>query len=182
MTSCPARAAGLPTSVHCAEVSNDAEMDQVIAFRPARLGHALLLSAKHIAALRAAPIPIELCPSSNLMTLRKTHMRDHPTATRWLVDELRANLDAPPHPYYPVSINTDDSSVFGTSASAELARVAIELGLDARHVVHLATRALDDAFDRTPGVVAELRARFAREASAALELYRAELAIGPGLC
>mmetsp|Transcript_13616 Transcript_13616/g.34696 ORF Transcript_13616/g.34696 Transcript_13616/m.34696 type:complete len:115 (-) Transcript_13616:38-382(-) len=95
-------------------------------------------------------------------------MREHPTATGWLLDALRDER-------YPVSISTDDSSVFGTSASAELARGAIELKLDAEHVVHLAIRALDDAFEPAGSeAMLELKACFARQAAAALALYREE--------
>ena len=70
-----------------------------------------------------------------------------------------------------VCLSTDDSSVFGTTASAELARVALELGLDAPHVVALATRALDDAFEPCAAARAELAERFAREAAVALAAY-----------
>lgn len=173
-----ARKAGLPISVHCAEIEDEGEMAEVLAFRPDRLGHALFLSAAHVAALRANPIPIELCPTSNLTTLRHAHMRDHPTAGQWLLDEVQAER-------YPVSINTDDTGVFGTCASAELARVAVELRLDAAHVAHLATRALDDAFEPAQGgsggPMRELRARFAAEAAHACALYEEELAqVGSG--
>lgn len=167
-----ARAAGLPTSVHCAEVEDDGEMSEVLAFRPDRLGHALLLSEEHVAALHANPIPIELCPTSNLTTLRCSHMRDHPTAGRWLLDDVRAER-------YPVSINTDDTGVFGTCASAELARVAIDLRLNSTQVSHLATRALEDAFEAKRSEASqsfgELRDLFERAAAAACSLYDAEL-------
>lgn len=176
-----ARAAGLPTSVHCAEVANEAETAEVLAFRPARLGHALMLSAEHVARLRADPIPIELCPTSNLTTLRCSHMSDHPTAGQWLLDDVRFER-------YPVSINTDDTGVFGTCASAELARVALELKLDAARVTHLAVRALDDAFEPAPAgdtvsddsgtTMRNLRILFAREAAAACALYEAEMDLG----
>ena len=79
-----ARAAGLRTVVHVAEVADDADTDAVLAFRPARLGHALHLSPAHVAALEAAPIPIELCPTSNLKTLRLQRLAQHPTLRRWL--------------------------------------------------------------------------------------------------
>ena len=165
-----ARAAGLPASVHCAEVEDHAEMDDVLAFRPARLGHALFLSAAHVEALRAAPIPIELCPTSNLTTLRRAHMREHPTAARWLLDDLRTTEA------YPVSISTDDTGVFGTSASAELARVALELRLDPAHVAHLAARGLHDAFEPANSrEMLTLRARCARDATIALALHAQEL-------
>ena len=75
--------------------------------RPDRLGHALLLSADDLAALREAPIPIELCPTSNKMTL---HISRCGSTRRW-----RSSYDRITRP-----ISTDDSSVFGTTPSNEL--------------------------------------------------------------
>jgi len=37
------RAVGLPITLHCAEIENDAEITAMLEFRPSRLGHALLL-------------------------------------------------------------------------------------------------------------------------------------------
>ena len=100
-----ARCAGLHTVVHAAEIFNDPDTDAILAFRPDRLGHALHLSAAHVAALEAAPIPIELCPTSNMKTLRLSSLADHPTLRRWIEGG------------YPVSISTDDFGVFSTTAS-----------------------------------------------------------------
>ena len=102
-----ARCAGLHTVVHAAEIFNDPDTDAILAFRPDRLGHALHLSAAHVAALEAAPIPIELCPTSNMKTLRLRSLADHPTLRRWIDGG------------YPVSISTDDFGVFATSASRQ---------------------------------------------------------------
>ena len=63
--------------------------------------------------LAAAPVPIELCPTSNLKTLQLGSLCDHPTMQHWLTVG------------YPVSISTDDSSVFcTTSARAVFSRVS----------------------------------------------------------
>ena len=58
-----------------------------------------------MAALEAAPIPIELCPTSNMKTLRLSSLAAHPTLRRWVEGG------------YPVSISTDDFGVFSTTAS-----------------------------------------------------------------
>ena len=58
-----------------------------------------------MAALEAAPIPIELCPTSNMKTLRLSSLAAHPTLRRWIEGG------------YPVSISTDDFGVFSTTAS-----------------------------------------------------------------
>ena len=129
-----ARKKGLRIAAHSGEVDHAADNAAIINFRPDRLGHALLLSASDFSALAQAPIPIELCPTSNLMTLRLPSVRAHPT--------LRALLRAG----YPVSISTDDSTVFGTTPSRELAIAAEAAGLSDEQVVALAIAPLDHAF------------------------------------
>jgi adenosine deaminase len=66
-----ARDIGLKVSVHCAEVpaSVKDEMEEIINFRPDRLGHALFLPEACVKMLESDPIPIEACPTSNVMTL-----------------------------------------------------------------------------------------------------------------
>ena len=132
-------------------MANDADTDAILAFRPDRLGHALRLSAAHVAALEAAPIPIELCPTSNMKTLRLSSLAEHPTLRRWIEGG------------YPVSISTDDFGVFSTDASAELALVADALALPPRRIAELAA-ALGHGLD----VDAEFRRRFCADVEAAL--------------
>lgn len=152
-----ARAAGLRTVVHVAEIDDEADTSAVLAFRPDRLGHALHLSAAHVTALRAAPIPIELCPTSNMKTLKLGRLAQHPTLKRWVEGG------------YPVSINTDDSGVFSTTASHELAMVAETLRLPPRRIADLAAAALEHAFDAD----ADFRAHYRDDVDAALEEYAA---------
>ena len=133
-------------------MANDADTDAILAFRPDRLGHALRLSAAHVAALEAAPIPIELCPTSNMKTLRLSSLAEHPTLRRWIEGG------------YPVSISTDDFGVFSTDASAELALVADALALPPRRIAELAAAALGHGLD----VDAEFRRRFCADVEAAL--------------
>ena len=133
-------------------MANDADTDAILAFRPDRLGHALRLSAAHVAALEAAPITIELCPTSNMKTLRLSSLAEHPTLRRWIEGG------------YPVSISTDDFGVFSTDASAELALVADALALPPRRIAELAAAALGHGLD----VDAEFRRRFCADVEAAL--------------
>ena len=133
-------------------MANDADTDAILAFRPDRLGHALRLSAAHVAALEAAPIPIELCPTSNMKTLRLSSLAEHPTLRRWIEGG------------YPVSISTDDFGVFSTDASAELALVADALALPPRRIAELAAAALGHGLDVDP----EFRRRFSADVEAAL--------------
>lgn len=81
-----ARRGGLKTTVHCGEVPSDPEMVEVVAFKPERLGHAVVLGEEVRQALLALdpPIPIEVCPTSNLLTLALSHHGEHPTVRGWI--------------------------------------------------------------------------------------------------
>lgn len=81
-----ARRSGLKVTVHCGEVADDADFLAVIAFRPERLGHAVVLGEEvRRTLLSLVPrIPIEICPTSNLLTLALAHHGEHPTVGDWL--------------------------------------------------------------------------------------------------
>lgn len=79
-------------------------------------------------------IPIEVCPTSNSLTLSLPGLRHHPTLAPWL--QLG----------YPFAICTDDSTVFDVTLSSEYATVAREFGLSRAAVAELALRAFDFAF------------------------------------
>lgn len=156
-----ARDAGLKIAVHTGEVDHHSDNASILQFRPERLGHALLLSASDVASLRSSPIPIELCPTSNKMTLRLRSMRDHPTMASWL-DEG-----------YPVSISTDDSTVFNTNSSKELALVAEAHDLTAEQVVKLALAPLEHAFEPSSKQLSDMRQKFQRKSAELLAEFRA---------
>ena len=130
-----ARKEGLPIAIHCGEVplgENELEKDEtklkayheavsILQFKPDRLGHALLLSGSLMEKLSQQPIPIECCPTSNVMTLELAlhkegnlldGMKLHPQLGKWLEKK------------YPISINTDDSGLFCTNLTKELLLVA----------------------------------------------------------
>ena len=111
-----ARRAGLRTTVHVAEVFAPEETDDVIAFAPDRVGHACVLSEGNLIRLHESAIPIEICPTSNVLTLKLEELSGHPTLPLW--------ISKMPHPF---SISTDDAGVFTTTPSRELARFGMAL-------------------------------------------------------
>lgn len=123
-----ARKAGLKLSVHCGEVAYENhptaydELEDIFAFGPDRLGHALMLPDEFQKKLLCSRIPVEVCPTSNIMTLElaKAAKGDlvhgftaHPSFESWLDSD------------HPISISTDDPGVFDTTPTQELHIVAM---------------------------------------------------------
>ena len=71
-TRLPHAARHTSTTHTCEPRLGQADTEAILAFRPERLGHALHLTPAHVATLEAAPIPIELCPTSNMKVLPTT--------------------------------------------------------------------------------------------------------------
>ena len=181
-----ARLAGLKVSVHCGEVPCSGlgpagsvaagvapvdrakwdeaarEAELVVAFRPDRLGHALFLPAAVVRALELDPIPVECCPTSNVMTLslQAQHrgdvaqgLRRHPMLERWL--EIG----------YPISISTDDSGVFDTDSTKELLVLAEAMGIDEWQIAGVVWGSLDHVFEQNRRV----RSHLARDVSMSIK-------------
>jgi adenosine deaminase len=93
------------------------EARSVLEFGPDRLGHALLLPPSLQDLLKEKKIPVESCPTSNVMTLELAKhcsgsllegLRQHPQLLMWLETK------------HPISIGTDDPGVFDTNPTKEL--------------------------------------------------------------
>jgi len=116
-----ARRAGLRISAHAAEVADPADTDALLrALRPDldRAGHLLVLTPPQLRAALEAKLPVELCPTSNVRTLELGSLAEHPTAAVMLAAG------------HPISINTDDTAVFGSSLSEEYFAFAKAFNLD----------------------------------------------------
>jgi len=165
-----ARGAGLGITVHTAElyelsdsvdpVDGD-ETTSILDFGPDRLGHALHLKQHHLDKMlllnsqgRAAAI--EICPTSNQITLSLDSHSDHPHIRNW-----RAMG-------YPVSINTDDRGVFNTTLSEEIVHVKNVLQLDMSEVVELIASTISQTFASAEEKVL-LSDRFWREVNKLIE-------------
>mmetsp|Transcript_365 Transcript_365/g.1080 ORF Transcript_365/g.1080 Transcript_365/m.1080 type:complete len:440 (-) Transcript_365:2117-3436(-) len=130
-----ARRAGLPLTVHVAEVSTQADTEQLVALQPGRLGHATFLSdcqASHRAVLET-PIPLEVCLTSNLKSKTVANLQDH-----HVVEYLKAK--------HPLSLCTDDMGVFQTSLTEELSLAHFELGLSIADLATMQRAAIEFSF------------------------------------
>lgn len=144
-----ARAAGLRAAVHLGEVRADDEARALLAWGPERVGHACVLADDIVAGLvaRGARAPVvETCPTSNVLTLGLVRLADHPTLKTWLESGVR------------VAVCTDDSGIFGTTLTDELAQIA-ETFPD-----YNITKAIDAAFDAAFDAPAAAAARAAASA------------------
>lgn len=143
-----ARAAGLMITIHCGELpcNNDStfqEVKAILNFVPDRLGHALLLPTSLLSTMDTLRIPVESCPTSNVMTLElatDVHghivkgLQRHPQMGHWLETG------------YPISISTDDSGVFQTDPTKELLLLALAFGVDQKFLRQLQINSVNHCF------------------------------------
>ena len=108
-------------SIHIGEIQNhEQELLSTLQYKPLRIGHSLyyvfVLSQDRLLqptslydAYKEHPFHIEICPTSNIKTLGLKSLQDHPLLPYVFEHSI------------PFSINTDDSSVFQTTISKEMA-------------------------------------------------------------
>ena len=120
------RSGVLSVTLHCAEVPcTDDDRDSeayrdaqaILGFCPDRLGHALILPPSLQQTLAELKIPVETCPTSNVMTTELVEkssgenlidgVKRHPQLRQWLQNK------------HPFCICTDDPGVFNTNPTQE---------------------------------------------------------------
>ena len=139
---------GLRCTVHVGEKAGDGDdLDAALRFAPDRIGHVVCLEERHVSHLLAHPLPIEVCPTSNLVTRIVAHLEQHPFGrwTRRAPRNQRAQHTDAPVPY-PLVVCTDDSGVFGVTLSEELQRMADAFAMGRDEVFELESRAVELAF------------------------------------
>ncbi|XP_070150403.1 N6-Methyl-AMP deaminase [Polyergus mexicanus] len=107
------RKAGLKIAAHCAEVPNEMEIDDILKFKPNRLGHCTCVhpslqgSKQLFDMLLKSKIPVELCLTSNVKCKTVPSYASH---------QFKYLYEAG----HPITIGTDDKGVFDTCLSEEL--------------------------------------------------------------
>ncbi|GAA2083500.1 adenosine deaminase [Aeromicrobium halocynthiae] len=143
-----ARAAGLRSVPHAGESTGPQTVwDAVRLLGAERIGHGIASAQdpELLAHLAAEGIALEICPTSNVRTRSVPSLAEHP-----LPAIVAAGV--------PVSINSDDPPMFGTTLTDEYLVAAELLGLDESGVVDLARAAVDASF-----APADVRAGLHRE-------------------
>jgi aminodeoxyfutalosine deaminase len=131
-----ARAAGLHSVPHAGETTGPATIwDAVRELGAERIGHGISAARdpELMAYLAENQIPLEVCPTSNVRTRAVASLAEHP-----LPALVAAGV--------PVSINSDDPPMFGTTLEEEYAIAARLLGLDSAGVAELARAAVRQSF------------------------------------
>lgn len=131
-----ARAAGLHSVPHAGETTGPQTIwDAIGELGAERIGHGTSAAQDPalLAHLAEHRIALEVCPTSNLATRAVATLDDHP-----LPAFVAAGV--------PVTINSDDPPMFGTSLNQEYAVAADLLGLDRAGVADLARAAVHASF------------------------------------
>ncbi|BBH63642.1 aminodeoxyfutalosine deaminase [Actinoplanes sp. OR16] len=139
-----ARAAGLRSVPHAGETTGPETIwDAIRELGAERIGHGIAAAQDErlMAYLAENRIPLEVCPTSNLRTRAVGSLDEHPIATL-----VAAGV--------PVSVNSDDPPMFGTTLEQEYATAARLLGLDRAGVAELARDAVRHSFLDTAGKTA----------------------------
>jgi adenosine deaminase len=147
-----ARKLGFRTSAHAGEAAGAQSIWSAIRdLRVDRIGHGTrsVEDPALVEHLASHSIPLELCPISNLRTGVIDSIADHPV--RQLYDRG-----------IPISINTDDPAMFGTSLVDELHALMVHHGFDRAEVRRLMLRSIDCTW-LTESEQQELQALFASE-------------------
>jgi aminodeoxyfutalosine deaminase len=131
-----ARAAGLHSVPHAGETTGPETIwDAIRDLGAERIGHGISAAQDPalLAYLAEHRIPLEICPTSNLRTRAVAAIDEHP-----LPALVAAGV--------PITINSDDPPMFGTTLEQEYAVAARLLDLDAAGLAGLARSAVDVSF------------------------------------
>jgi adenosine deaminase len=131
-----ARAAGFRTQAHAGESAGPQSIWGAIrTLHVERLAHGVRAreDTALLAHLKTSGLPLDICPTSNVLTGAVDDMADHPAA-----DFLRRGLK--------ISLSTDDPTLFGTNLAAEYETLVRTFGLEREDIRTLLRNAVDAAW------------------------------------
>lgn len=141
---------GLKLTVHIAEFWEDPDIDFILReVRPDRIGHSVCLTKEQINYLLENPIPIEICPTSNLITKCVDFIENH-----IFYEFYRLNKE------YPMVICTDDFGIFDICLSDEYSLISNAFRLRIEDMFELSKKSVNFIFDRTESTLNILRNKF----------------------
>lgn len=130
-----ARDQGLRLVCHAGETGGPESVRAAVAIGAERIGHGIAAArdAGLMADLRARNIPLEVCITSNVRTGVVAGLAEHP---------VRALFDAG----VPITLNTDDPALFGTSLGAEYELAKRQFGFSEEELAAVAENGFTYAF------------------------------------
>lgn len=138
-------------TVHIAETVNSKEETEYIFkhIKPDRIGHAVFLNDDLRDYLFENPIPIEICPTSNLITKSVDSIEQHP-----FIDFYQQNKS------YPMCICTDDCGMFNTNITDEHILIANTFSLNVNDMFNLNKQSIGFIFDQSIDTLNKLKLKF----------------------
>jgi adenosine deaminase len=124
----------VPFVPHAGEETDSGDIWDALEFSPKRIGHGLSSSddERLLEELRRASIMVEVCPTSNVVLNHVENFGTHPA---------RRLFDAG----VPISLNSDDPPMFGTSLLREYALAYTDLGFSLDDLRAVARMSLEHA-------------------------------------
>lgn len=126
---------GFKVALHCAETADQKDSQQMIDFKPDRLGHCCFLNAEQIKQVVDLAIPVEICPTSNVAATQcgipaflphLKHFKNYPDAN--------------------LVICCDDTFLFNTNLSMELFEFSKAMSLTSDQIKDLLVRNIEAIF------------------------------------
>ncbi|KAJ8927654.1 hypothetical protein NQ314_019856 [Rhamnusium bicolor] len=131
---------GLYTAIHCAEIRNDKEVEEILNFGPDRIGHATFLHPKYGGSQEnwelycRKIIPIECCLTSNIVCGTSRNYKEH-HVQEWIKNDLPFSIneyeyasrsfDLSRNDLWSISYNAIDHS-FASTEEKNLLKVKLE--------------------------------------------------------
>ena len=177
-----ARQSALSVSLHCGEIpcqqtaSNGKgeiskkafdEAKSIINFAPDRLGHAIFLPDsvwEKIYKNKEKQIPIECCPTSNVLTTSHGIIETNENLTAMCLKKQHEQLSSWIEQAYPFSINTDDPGIFDTNSTKEYRILMKAFKLSTSDLTKIVIQSIDHIFD-IPETKLKLKSAFQAQIS-----------------
>lgn len=128
-----ARQHGFKISAHCAEICDEVDTSSILLFKPDRLGHFVCFSQNDLALVQNNRIPIEICPTSNLVTKAVDDISQHPFGRLFAMN-------------HPITLCTDDCGVFKISLSSEYCQISNAFQLSIEQLMMLSENSINLIF------------------------------------
>lgn len=134
-----AKQLNLSTTIHIGELPDDEclkENDAIIDYQPTRLGHFNFRTRDQELRVISKGIPLEICPTSNTLTMKLSNLNDHHFQTFYTHR-------------HPMAICTDDSGLMNCSSSSEIFDLAQAFELKRKDIFQLMFETSKMIFDST---------------------------------